>query len=158
METSTPMKTTNHTTDTQSAEKEFTTSGIENSQPVQKQQASVTRHSLYCPLCRKRFRSPVRKLNCTHSFCETCLETFTADIKCPTCKEKTPLPVGGICKLQSDYNINSQIDDPNNSWTKDTTDIDDDREDVDYVSTFTVYLLAHWLEHCFLFFLLWVLG
>ena len=145
VESSAPLKYDNHPTEKQSNSVLNKILNDEPCQPVPKQAivfARVTQHSLICPLCHERFHSPVRKLDCTHSFCETCLEKFidkqrTVDIVCPTCMEETTLPPGGIRKLRSDFNLNSQLDDVDihDFMTKVSADIDDDIPDLDYVST-----------------------
>ncbi|XP_072047357.1 uncharacterized protein [Amphiura filiformis] len=47
----------------------------------------VTRNSLTCRLCHERFKKPVRKLHCSHSFCEGCLKAVVMKsyLTCPTC-------------------------------------------------------------------------
>lgn len=43
---------------------------------------------LICTICREVFDCPVR-LNCTHSFCKGCIDTWIIDRKsCPECKKR----------------------------------------------------------------------
>ena len=75
----------------------------------------VTRHSLECPFCQERFTKPVRKLECSHSFCEACLKAMAVTgklhITCPVCNEETAIPKGGVTNLAEDKQLNNQVDD-----------------------------------------------
>ena len=70
---------------------------------------------LECAICLQTFTAP-KKLQCDHTFCETCLhDLFNArgqpgNLTCPTCSAKTSVPANGIAGLRNDFRANEMID------------------------------------------------
>ena len=59
---------------------------------------------LECPLCFNVFRQP-KSLMCMHTFCQPCLQDYIQHnpgekIICPTCKDTTKIPGGGVGDLK----------------------------------------------------------
>ena len=70
---------------------------------------------LHCMICFELYRSP-KMLNCGHTFCKECLQGYyrtyqqqrraqSGKIPCPTCRELTALPAGGINGLRNDFKV-----------------------------------------------------
>lgn len=66
---------------------------------------------LSCKICLESYdeleRIP-KLLSCHHSFCMLCLTTVGNQQKlltCPTCRDKTVLPPGGVSKLQTNFYV-----------------------------------------------------
>lgn len=65
---------------------------------------------LNCPVCLEQYRQP-KQLRCHHSFCTECLERIPSEedrsgcntLRCPTCREVTPLTDEGILALPSSF-------------------------------------------------------
>ena len=72
---------------------------------LQKIQDQVT-----CGICLEPYKQP-RLLNCFHVYCEQCLQRLVRgeqegqSLPCPQCRQVTPLPVGGVSKLQGAFYI-----------------------------------------------------
>lgn len=70
---------------------------------------------LNCMICFESFRSP-KMLKCGHTFCTDCLQGYHATyeqqrravpgkLPCPTCRELTTLPPGGVAALRNDFKV-----------------------------------------------------
>ncbi|XP_072906185.1 uncharacterized protein [Hemitrygon akajei] len=66
-----------------------------------------------CPVCTEPFDSDAHKqaqLNCNHSFCDSCVKTImekaaarnSSQIRCPVCRQRTPMPEWEIRQLQEE--------------------------------------------------------
>ena len=70
---------------------------------LQKIQDRVT-----CGICLEPYKQP-RLLQCFHVYCEQCLQRLVKregqSLPCPQCRQVTPLPVGGVSKLQGAFYI-----------------------------------------------------
>ncbi|XP_066276270.1 E3 ubiquitin-protein ligase TRIM56-like [Branchiostoma lanceolatum] len=71
---------------------------------------------LECQICLQSFRTP-KILPCLHTFCKECLAEYTKahsvdgdQIKCPTCRSKSPLPGGTIDGLKDNFFVESLKD------------------------------------------------
>lgn len=80
---------------------------------------------LLCPLCSQIYRQP-KSLACQHTFCTDCIEmhydmdeadrpyrfllSYTRDVSCPVCRQRTPLPVGGVRRLPDNFLVASLVD------------------------------------------------
>ena len=93
---------------------------------------------------------PVRKLGCSHSFCEACLTamrtTGKRHIKCPVCSEETVFTEGEIFGL-IDLHLNSLVECADIYDELNQTDvdfkIDEEREDwPDFVSAQLLYIIT----------------
>ncbi|XP_072050100.1 uncharacterized protein [Amphiura filiformis] len=102
----------------------------DESQDTQATKVHVTRQSLICPSCQERFKGVVRKLHCSHSFCEICIKQHINRnaIKCSLCNEET------LCEdmnqLQIDYILQDQVEDVN-KHDKYSTQISDNYARID---------------------------
>ena len=68
--------------------------------------------NLTCAICISHFRDP-KQLQCFHVYCKECLQLLMpqdhqgqVSICCPTCRQLTPLPPGGVPGLQSAIHVN----------------------------------------------------
>ena len=70
---------------------------------------------LHCMICFEIYRTP-KMLNCGHTFCKDCLQGYyrtyqqqrraqSGKLPCPTCRELTVLPTGGIGALRNDFKV-----------------------------------------------------
>ena len=61
-----------------------------------------------CGICLEPYKQP-RLLQCFHVYCEQCLQRLVKregqSLPCPQCRQVTPLPVGGVSKLQGAFYI-----------------------------------------------------
>ncbi|XP_033111428.1 tripartite motif-containing protein 45-like [Anneissia japonica] len=68
---------------------------------------------LECCLCMGRFSNP-KLLPCIHSFCLSCIEKWVekndGELSCPTCREVSQIPAGGLQKLQSNIFVIGLMD------------------------------------------------
>ena len=77
---------------------------------LQKIQDQVT-----CGICLEPYKQP-RLLKCFHVYCEQCLQHLVCggqegqSLPCPQCRQVTPLPVGGVSKLQGAFYIHYLFD------------------------------------------------
>ena len=77
---------------------------------LQKIQEQVT-----CGICLEPYKQP-RLLQCFHVYCEQCLQRLVCgeregqSLPCPHCRQVTPLPVGGVPKLQGAFYIHYLFD------------------------------------------------
>ena len=75
---------------------------------LQKIQDQVT-----CGICLEPYKQP-RLLKCFHVYCEQCLQRLVKregqSLPCPQCRQVTPLPVGGVSKLQGAFYIHYLFD------------------------------------------------
>ena len=77
---------------------------------LQKIQDQVT-----CGICLEPYKQP-RLLKCFHVYCEQCLQHLVRgeregqSLPCPQCRQVTPLPVGGVSKLQGAFYIHYLFD------------------------------------------------
>ncbi|KAI0221556.1 hypothetical protein LSAT2_027126 [Lamellibrachia satsuma] len=73
-----------------------------------------------CLICFEPFTSP-KMLQCGHTFCEGCLQSFydanqetrlphSKKLCCPTCREETPFPGNGIAALRNDFRVHKMKD------------------------------------------------
>ena len=68
-----------------------------------------------CGICLEPYKQP-RLLKCFHVFCEQCLQRLVGgeeegqSLPCPQCRQDTPLPVGGVPKLQGAFYIHNLFD------------------------------------------------
>lgn len=74
----------------------------------------TTDEYLTCFLCQvPGFKHP-KTLQCGHIFCLGCLAQYSGEkaevIVCPTCKQATCCPPGGITKLSDNLFVSSQVD------------------------------------------------
>lgn len=68
---------------------------------------------LTCTICMEHYDDGehlAKLLSCHHSFCQLCLTTLCSigkkkAVPCPTCREPTPLPSGGVSKLQTNFYV-----------------------------------------------------
>ena len=77
---------------------------------LQKIQDQVT-----CGVCLEPYKQP-KLLKCHHVFCEQCLQRLVGggrqqrSVKCPQCRQETPLPEDGCSGLQGAFHVNSLFD------------------------------------------------
>ncbi|XP_078695201.1 uncharacterized protein LOC144924123 [Branchiostoma floridae x Branchiostoma belcheri] len=70
---------------------------------------------LECQICLQPYRRP-KVLSCLHFFCQQCLEEFLkkqkvkTELDCPTCRNKTVLPGGGVAELKDNFFVESLRD------------------------------------------------
>ena len=79
---------------------------------------------LTCPICLEAYREP-KVLECHHVFCKICLEKLAETLpkygvvsredkplflNCPTCRQDSEIPQGGIKNFQSAFHIHSLFD------------------------------------------------
>ncbi|KAI8503920.1 hypothetical protein Bbelb_179880 [Branchiostoma belcheri] len=70
---------------------------------------------LECQICLQPYRRP-KVLSCLHSFCQQCLEEFLkkqkvkTELHCPTCRNTTVLPGGGVAELKDNFFVESLRD------------------------------------------------
>ncbi|XP_019639205.1 PREDICTED: keratin, type I cytoskeletal 9-like [Branchiostoma belcheri] len=70
---------------------------------------------LECQICLQPYRRP-KVLSCLHFFCQQCLEEFLkkqkvkTELDCPTCRNKTVLPDGGVAELKDNFFVESLRD------------------------------------------------
>ena len=61
-----------------------------------------------CGICLEPYKQP-RLLQCFHVYCEQCLQRLVKregqSLPCPQCRQVTPLPVGGVSKLQGAFYV-----------------------------------------------------
>ncbi|XP_071507047.1 E3 ubiquitin-protein ligase TRIM45-like [Diadema antillarum] len=75
----------------------------------------ISSENLECPICLALFNQP-KSLICSHTFCKDCLESIfqtlpnQQTIACPVCRGETPLPSGGVSKLQTNVPLSSLVD------------------------------------------------
>ncbi|XP_071510937.1 uncharacterized protein [Diadema antillarum] len=75
----------------------------------------ISSQNLECPICLSLFNQP-KSLTCSHTFCKDCLESIfqtrpnQQTIACPVCRRETPLPRGGVSKLQTNVPLSSLVD------------------------------------------------
>ncbi|XP_071507050.1 uncharacterized protein [Diadema antillarum] len=75
----------------------------------------ISSQNLECPICLALFNQP-KSLICSHTFCKDCLESIfqtrpnQQTIACPVCRRETPLPSGGVSKLQTNVPLSSLVD------------------------------------------------
>ncbi|XP_071496587.1 E3 ubiquitin-protein ligase TRIM56-like [Diadema antillarum] len=75
----------------------------------------ISSENLECPVCRTLFNQP-KSLTCSHIFCKDCLQRILQTqpsrqtIKCPVCRQETPVPSGDVSKLQTNVPVNSLVD------------------------------------------------
>ena len=87
---------------------------------------------LTCPVCLDHYTNP-KILPCHHSFCEHCLEGLPLDKKnetyylsCPTCRQRTELPKGGVKAFPVAFHLNNLKE--MYSLTKKTADLSNPQE------------------------------
>ena len=70
---------------------------------------------LHCMICFEIYQNP-KMLNCGHTFCKECLQGYyrtyqqqrraqSGKLPCPTCRDLTVLPSGGIAALRNDFKV-----------------------------------------------------
>ena len=75
---------------------------------------------LQCAICLEPFTNP-KMLQCGHTFCEECLQSFydanqqtrhaqLRKLSCPTCREVTSVPADGIDGLRNDFKVHKMKD------------------------------------------------
>ncbi|XP_078694391.1 E3 ubiquitin-protein ligase TRIM56-like [Branchiostoma floridae x Branchiostoma belcheri] len=70
---------------------------------------------LECQICLQPYRRP-KVLSCLHSFCQQCLEEVLkkqkdkTELDCPTCRNTTVLPGGGVAELKDNFFVESLRD------------------------------------------------
>lgn len=72
---------------------------------------SLRNSGIICMLCNHLYSSP-KVLQCLHSFCSVCLETYIKHCEfptCPVCKADIFLPKGGVSCLPPDYVVENVI-------------------------------------------------
>lgn len=67
--------------------------------------------ALTCSICLDTFRDP-RILKCRHTFCLSCLHnlyrtSYSKFIKCPNCKQETPVEANGVEGLEKNKELDS---------------------------------------------------
>ena len=76
----------------------------------------ISGYHLECGICHERYKQP-KILNCSHSFCETCLDEYwdttcrrTPMIPCPVCRREILIPSTGIQGLQTNFHLIGIVD------------------------------------------------
>ena len=70
---------------------------------------------LKCAICLDTYTDP-KLLQCFHVFCSDCLDKFAAQsqqeqvLTCPTCRQCTRIPSGGVTGLQSAFHVNHLLE------------------------------------------------
>ncbi|XP_077997861.1 E3 ubiquitin-protein ligase TRIM45-like [Glandiceps talaboti] len=69
---------------------------------------------LSCTICLEQYTNP-KILPCFHTFCEECLHNLVRRnngiLKCPICRVKSPLPNGGVSKLERNFYLDRLLED-----------------------------------------------
>ena len=87
---------------------------------------TVDLSELTCSICLEVFSDP-RILPCVHSYCFACLDGWVKKcagnngnniIKCPLCKETSPVPKGGLKKVKNNYFLQDLVGRLNKKDTK----------------------------------------
>ena len=76
----------------------------------------ISRYHIECGICHEQYKQP-KILDCSHSFCETCLNEYwnttcrrTPTIHCPVCRHKVLIPSTGIQGLQTNFHLIGIVD------------------------------------------------
>lgn len=65
-----------------------------------------------CPICFDIYSDP-KILQCSHSFCQKCLEKLglqDSKLVCPVCRKVTPIPRRGVASLKPAFHINCLLE------------------------------------------------
>ncbi|XP_077997899.1 E3 ubiquitin-protein ligase TRIM45-like [Glandiceps talaboti] len=69
---------------------------------------------LSCAICLDQFTNP-KIIPCFHTFCEDCLHALVERnygvLLCPLCRKESPLPMGGVAKLQRNFYMDRLLED-----------------------------------------------
>ncbi|XP_077997862.1 E3 ubiquitin-protein ligase TRIM45-like [Glandiceps talaboti] len=69
---------------------------------------------LECAICLEQYTNP-KIISCFHTFCEKCLHDLVKRnygvLLCPICRKKSPLPMGGVSKLQRNFYMDRLLED-----------------------------------------------
>ena len=78
--------------------------------------AMEVEEQLNCSICLDTYTDP-KQLQCNHVYCQECLVKLVVrdqqgqlGLPCPTCRQVTPIPCGGVAGLQSAFHINYILD------------------------------------------------
>ena len=80
------------------------------------------KEQLNCSICLDTYADP-KLLQCFHVYCRKCLvplvvrdEQGELGLTCPTCRQVTPIPAGGVAGLQSAFHINRFLEIRRKNW------------------------------------------
>ena len=72
----------------------------------------ISEDFLSCTICLELFKTP-KILPCLHTFCEQCLVKLagkTKSLRCPECRERHQLQVGGVSAVRNNFFMNNLTD------------------------------------------------